>query len=247
MYLLFAPGKRPTRAAINSFVENQAATSIAHDPLALDAPEQDPNHSASHWVELLRDGLTFDLDGLLPGDACAFPVPQHLFDLGQNSDPRQLEALKLLPGSHLAGAATVMPVARGMMALARDLVRHFVDAEAVIWPPSESAIGRQFFESSITAWLEGGPFPALGLIAYREVEGGSLQTVGLDYWIGQELRLEASLTADKVHATRLGVRIVNQLVLIGKLEQSERVIGPDGAHLLLRPSTDRKLVHVSSG
>lgn len=133
---------------------------------------------------------------------------------------------------------------RGLVALARDLAHHFEDASAIVWPPAKSAIGRRFFESITTAWIDGGAFPALGLTAFQETIDGALQSVGLTYWIGQELRIEAPLSSDKVAATRLGVRLINQLILLGGLDDSERIVAPDGSRLVMRPSRNRKYIRV---
>ncbi len=131
-----------------------------------------------------------------------------------------------------------------MLALACDLVLHFSDCEAVCWGPSRSVIGRRYFESVVSAWLDGGPFPALGLTAFGEMPDGALQSVGLAFWIGQELRIEPPLSRDKVAAARLGVRLVNQLVLTGGITDDERIIAPDGSPLVLRASRDRALISV---
>jgi len=131
-----------------------------------------------------------------------------------------------------------------MLALARDLAQHFSHLGAIAWGPSRSAIGRRFFESVVTAWLDGGPFPALGLTAFEHLRDGALQSVGLGCWIGQEVRIELPLSADKVAATRLGIRLVNQLVIIGGLKQSERITAPDGTRLVMHPSRDSTIVRV---
>lgn len=197
-----------------------------------------------NWIELLRDGLTFDLVGLAPGEAYGFPSIEQCFDLEAQPNDFRSEALYLFPGQHLAGGARSLPVVKGLIALARDLTHHFDNLEAVVWPASQSAIGRRFFESVATAWLDGGPFPALGLTAFRTTVDGALQSVGLGFWIGQELRLEPPLSADKVAATRLGVRLVNHMVLAGTLENEERITAPDGRPLVLRPSGNRKFIRV---
>lgn len=258
MHLLFAHGKRPSRAALREFTEAQRAVSLSHDP-----SDDTPLHLVSAdgtdlretgavdtkvedivWIELLRDGLTFDLHGLLPGKACAFPAIEHRFDLEETPGPARFEALLLTPGQHLTGGQRTMPVVKGMAALARDLIHHFEDLKAVVWAPSRAAIGQRFFESTSTAWLEGGPFPALGLTAFKETIDGAIQSVGLDFWLDQELRIEPPLSSDKVAATRLGVRLVNQLVLVGGIEGSERVIAPDGSRLVMRPSRNGKFIRV---
>ncbi|WP_152434498.1 hypothetical protein [Erythrobacter sp. THAF29] len=194
---------------------------------------------------MLHDGLTFDLLGLAPGAGCSFPKTENSFDLKQSPGARRLEALHLVPGQHLAGAANALPVMQALIGLARDLINHFDDLEAVIWEPSSSAIGRRYFESVTTAWLEGGPFPALGLTAFRKTIDGALQSIGLDFWIGQELRIEPPLSTQRVEATRLGTRLVNQLVLVGGISNSERIVAPDGSRLVMRPSRNGKFVRVS--
>jgi len=258
LHLLFAAGKRPTRAAIKEFVKSQLAVSISHDPsdetpLQLVVADGEGVRSSAElrselrddvWVELLREGLTFDLRGIAPGQSYEFPEVEHRFDLEHAPGDFRLEALLLEPGQHLTGGETSIPVVKGMIALARDIVHHFDDIVAVVWPPSKSAIGRRFFESISTAWLEGGAFPALGFTAFRETIDGALQSVGLDFWIGQELRIEPPLSADKIAATRLGVRIINQLIIVGGLEESERIVAPDGARLVMRPSRNRKFIRV---
>lgn len=254
--MLFAPGKRPSRAAILVFVSRQHAVSLSHDPAAdatagllvaqgesLRKAEGDADAQDETWLELLREGLTFDLRGLADGPSRQVPAITHRFDFPATVT-EGLEALSITPGPHLTGGERSMPVLKGMLGLARDLTQHFEDVQAVFWQPSGSAIGRRFFESVITAWLEGGAFPALGLTAFDEAADGALQSVGLAFWIGQELRIEPPLTADKVAATRLGVRLVNQLVIVGGLEESERIIAPDGTRLVMRPSRNRDFIRV---
>ncbi len=196
------------------------------------------------WLELLRDGLMFDLTGLEPGRASALPIIRHRFDIAEIPASTEYEALHLKPGYHLAGGESSLPVAKALMAVARDLVHHFGGIEAIVWPPSESAIGRRFFESVISAWLDGGPFPALGLTAFCQTVDGALQSVGLGFWIDQELRIEPPLSNDTVFATRLAVRLINQLVLVGGIEGSERIVAPDGNVLVMRPSRNGKFVRV---
>jgi len=205
---------------------------------------QEASEDDTIWVEMLREGLTFDLVGLAPGQASAFPQIDHRFDLESAPSEFRFEAMQLVPGQHLAGGARSVPVVKGLVALARDLTHHFDDLTALVWPASSSAIGRRFFESISTAWLEGGVFPALGLTAFRETIDGALQSVGLEFWIGQELRIEPPLSADKIAATRLGVRIINQLIIVGGLEESERIMAPDGVQLVMRPSRNRKFIRV---
>lgn len=219
--------------------------SVSHDPFADDiAQAEAPWPGQQHWLELLTGGLTFDLTGLAPGPASAFPTFAHRFDLPILPLASDHEVLTLRPGPHLAAGPGSLPVNRAMLGLACDLVRHFADLVAVAWPASASVIGRRYFESVTSAWLDGGPFPALGLTAFIETPDGALQSTGLGFWIGQELRIEPPLSADRVAATRLGVRLVNHLVLIGGLTADDRITAPDGTRLVLRASQSRAMISV---
>ncbi|MBI1403763.1 MAG: hypothetical protein GC147_11185 [Porphyrobacter sp.] len=254
--MLFAPGRRPTRAALLEFLSRQHAVSLSHDPAGeagdglvaaeYDAPHANGANAAcdAMWLELLRDGLTYDLRGLAPGPACDTPDIAHRFDFAADPSHAALQPLDLRPGPHLSGGERSMPVLRGMLALARDLSLHFAEMQAVYWGPSRSAIGRRFFESVVTAWLEGGAFPALGLTAFEETAEGALQSVGLAFWIGQELRIEPPLSTDRVAATRLGVRLVNHLVIIGGIAGSERIVAPDGMRLVMEAGPGSTVVRV---
>lgn len=219
--------------------------SISHDPLPDTASHAETLWPGQlHWLELLRDGLTFDLSGLAPGPASVFPDIAHRFDLPSLPGADDHEALVLRPGPHLAAGGNSPPLVRAMLALACDLVRHFDDLVAVGWGPAGTAIGRRFFESVTSAWLDGGPFPALGLTAFVETPDGALQSEGLAFWIGQELRIEPPLSADRVAATRLGIRLVNHLVLAGGLEADDRITAPDGTRLVLRAARGRAMISV---
>jgi len=170
LHLLFAAGKRPTLAAIKNFVDTQLAISISHDPsdsasLQLVSADSEglpsgaeirPKSRDDIWVELLREGLTFDLRGIAPGQSCEFPEVEHRFDLERAPGASRLEALLLEPGQHLIGGETSMPVVKGMIALARDLVHHFEDIVAIVWPPSKSAVEIDSKNRRPIALLDGG-------------------------------------------------------------------------------------------
>ncbi len=228
-----------------AFVAGRPAVSISHDPFPEDAPHAEALWPAQqHWLELLCDGLTFDLAGLAPGPVSPIPDMAHRFDLPELPAPADHEGLTLRPGPHLVAGRNSMPVMRALLGLACEMVRHFEDLVAVSWSPAGTVMGRRFFESVISAWLEGGPFPALGLTAFAETADGALESTGLDFWIGQELRIEPPLSTDRVAATRLGIRLVNHLVLAGGLEADDRIIAPDGTPLALRPLRNRAIISV---
>ncbi len=245
LHLLFAKGKRPDHAAMKAFAAGQQVVGASDNDFSSGVPHAGAAWPGQQvWIELLRDGLTFDVSALAPGPGADFPVIAHRFDLPAVPTFATHDVIALRPGPHLAAGGRSLPVVRAMLSLACDLVLSFEDLAAVSWAPSSSAIGRRFFESVTRAWLDGGPFPVLGLIAFAESADGALQSIGLEFWIGQELRIEPRLCADRIAATRLGVRLVNQLVLSGRIEADERITAPDGTRLVLRASHDRAYINV---
>lgn len=259
LHFLFAAGNRPNRAAIRSFADEHRTISLTHDPhddnplhlVATDGENVGQANAATstvrdtQWVELLSNGLTFDLAGLAPGEPCALPEIEHQFDQEGSPAAMRLESLHLIPGRHLSVGVSSAPVLRSLVALARDIVHYFDAIEAVVWEPASSVIGRRYFESVTTAWLDGGPFPALGLTAFKQTMDGGLQSVGLKFLIGQELQIEPPLSNNKIEATRLGVRLINQLVVLGRLTGLEHVIAPDGNQLTMRPSANGNFIRVT--
>lgn len=246
---MFARGKRPDRLAVRAFATRQPWVTVSHDPVPDDTAGAAPDAQALwpgqlHWVELLREGLTFDLSGLAPGPASAFPDLAHRFDLPALPATADYEAVVLRPGPHLADGAASLPLMRGLLALGCEIVRQLEGVVAVGWGPAGTAIGPRFFESVTSAWLDGGPFPALGLTAFSETPDAALESVGLAFWIGQELRIEPPLSADRIAATRLGIRLVNHLVIIGGLSENDRIVAPDGTRIVLRPSRSRAVISV---
>ena len=151
--MLFARGKRPDRSALKAFIAAQPAISLSHDPLAeqpivLAANEGEgiskfcdgkDGECETNWLELLREGLAFDLKGIAPGPGVPLPDVRHRFDIESDHALSDYEALVLHPGHHLAGGERTMPVVKGLIGLTRDLVHNFEDLEVIIWPASASA------------------------------------------------------------------------------------------------------------
>ncbi|TNE59935.1 MAG: hypothetical protein EP341_01785 [Sphingomonadales bacterium] len=249
MLLLFGKGQRPDVELLRQFADTYDARITASNKCAEGAQRlpvmPGDNHAAGELcVEMIRQGLTFDLTGFLPGAAAPWQNSEFRFDCDANLNSEALEAVRLGPGAHLAGGKSSLPILRGLLGLARDMVLHFNAITAVQWLPSTSLIGRRYFESTTTAWLDGGAFPALGLIAYRPSIDGGLQSVGLNFLIGQEIRIEPMLVNDNVSGTRLAVRLANQLVLTGPVTAIERYIGPNSEQITLEPSPNRKFIRV---
>src|SRR5690606_29544588 len=160
---------------------------VSHDPGGAGASSA----GADNWLELLSNGLTFDLLGLAGGPPAELPALRHIFGL-DHAMPDAVEAVWFVAGPHLAGGESMMPVVRSQLALALRLAA-LPGLVAVAWTPAQSAMAVNYFTTVVSAWLEGGAFPALGLTAFALALDGGLQSEGLAFLTGQELRLEPEL------------------------------------------------------
>ena len=227
--ILYAPGRRPSGDGVRLAAEVSDAFALSFDP-----------GLGSDWAEVLITGLTFEVIGLAPGPAQAQPGITHRFGLTEGWAGDALEAVLIRPGAHLAGAAAMIPVVRGCVALGAALA-NATGAEAVVWIPARSAMATDYFATAIGAWLDGGAFPALGLTALV-ADGPDLTSDGLAFFTGQELSVS---TGDLSQAGRIGVRMIDALVTQGPLTAPIQLTGPAGEPLLATPSHDGRGVRVT--
>ena len=245
--LMFAAEHRPGVEAIRQLVANQGGFSISFDPYAeaggAPAATAIPDPV---WLELVANGLTFDLMGLSPGPP-GEPAPCiHRYGLPANADPGELEGLTLRPGPHLAGGHTMTPVVRTLAWLAASLA-HLDGIEAIAWHPARSWSAARYFRDGVMRWIEGGVFPGLGLTSLAMAPDGGMQSEGLALFTGQELRIEPELMADKAVAAKIGVRLIDLLVESGRIDEPQRITDPEGLPLRLEPSANGRFVRVWRG
>lgn len=201
---------------------------------------------SGHWLELLANGLTFDLVGLAPGTAAEPPPRGHGFGLPEGFEDARMEAVTLQPGPHLAAGGAMRPVVRSLAWLAAQLTG-LPGVRAVAWHPARSWCAPSHYRDLVLRWTDGGVFPGLGLAAFVPVPDGGLQSQGLALFAGQELRLEPELAEDRTAAVKLGLRLMHWLVEHGPLEDSELLPAPDGVRLRLEPSDNGRFVRVWRG
>lgn len=230
LFLLFPGGQRPDADAVRGALKRSASGQVSHDPRSSGRGAAE----TGDWLELLCDGLTFDLLGLAPGQSLRPGTPRHRFGLA-DTQLGDVEAIGLAPGPHLVGAANAMPVVRTLLRTGAALAGQLDRTVAALWLPAASAMGRGLFVRAIDTWLAGGPFPGLGLVGVAQEQGGSLVSDGLDFFTGQELRLDAGLCADRPAATRLLLRIVDQLIEHGPLAAAATVALANGSTVRLAP------------
>ena len=227
-----APG-RPDVAAIEAVAAGSGATvsfGISHEPQ--DHP---------YWVELLALGLTFDLRGLAPGIEAPVSLPHHAFGLAK-PEPRQFEAIVLRPGPHLSSAAALLPVVRTMVALGCELAA-LPGLVGIGWEPAGTVMAPDYFRSTMGAWLNDGPFPALGLTALTRSPLGAMRSIGLGFFLGHEIELAARAGESAGDAARQAVRLIHDLVQNGSYAPGDHA-GPGGEILHCSFNTDLSLLHI---
>lgn len=172
------------------------------------------------WAELLRDGLTFDLQGLAGGGSVGAPDVAHLVGL----QPLEIDgcaALVLSPGPHLVGAEKLLPVIRVAAGLLLQLAR-IGDPKAICWIPARNALSPALFSKAVLPWLDGGPFPALALAAIDQKSDGSLESDGLKFLIGQEFSLTSDDLSGQEQTIRVAIRLIDWLVAHGPVTRPIR-------------------------
>lgn len=240
--LLFPRGARPTAAVVRALALASGNFAITFDS----AERAGEDRQTERWVEILANGLTFDLLGLLPGPAATPPPRAHVFGLADDSAAERLEAMVLRPGPHLAGGAGAMPVIRQLALVAAQLAE-LPGIKAVAWPAARIWNGVQHFRDVVLRWSEGGVFPGFGLVALASMPDGGIQSEGMALFIGQELRLEPELARDRAAGAKIGLRLLHWLSEHGPVTEPDAVTGPDGQPLRLAPSPNGRFVRVWAG
>lgn len=245
--LLFAAGRRPDVATIRDFAERHGGFAISFDPSADGiAGAAATDGEGQTWLELLANGLTFDLVGLDPGAPSEPPPCIHAYALTAGTEAAGLEAMTVRPGPHLAGGHTMLPVVRSLAWLAATL-SEIDGVEAIAWHPARSWCGPDYFRGGVLRWIEGGVFPGLGLTALAVTPDGGMQSEGLSLFAGQDLRIEPELMIDKAEGAKIGVRLIDYMVEAGPIGTSQQVTGPDGQALRLEPSANGRFIRVWRG
>lgn len=240
MSLLYVAGHRPCAQDVERLLQEQAspgvqAARISHRP-----------DDGEGWLELLASGLTFDIAGLDPASAAPKTFPDHFFGLPADITHLDLQPVSLLPGGHIAAGSAMIPVIRIMAGLASRLTE-IPHIKAVCWAPANRWMDPGYFARVISGWLNGGAFPALGLTALNRTADGGVESVGLDFFIGQELRVEARPGEDTPTTVKLAVRMIDHMIRHGAIAGQEALKGPNGEAMLAEPTPDRRMVRLWRG
>lgn len=237
--LLFAPGERPAAAALHAAARACDGFGISYDPA-------EEGRSREGWVELVANGLTFDLTGLPPGVSDRRPDCAYVFGFSPAALPTDCEAITLVPGPHLAGGAMVFPIVRLLASLTAQLATA-LQARCVGWHSARSCSSKEYFVQGVNQWIEGGVFPGLGLTALQTHETKGVLSEGLALFTGQELQIPRETYDDPAQAAKVALRIINWLVEHGRIDSVESFTGPDGVPLWLEPVENSAMLRLWRG
>lgn len=236
--LMFAPGHRPRAEEIR-------ALSASLGQFAVTIECSNPAEEVQ-WMELLANGLTFDLTGLEPGKPRDAINTGHVFGLAEEFDPAICETIALAPGPHLTSGGAMIPVVRCLAWLAAEMAS-LPHIRAISWRAARTICAPEYYHDSVMRWIGGGAFPGLGLTALVPQPDGSMISEGLGLFTGQELRLDASLASDRSHGAKVAVRLLHWLVENGRVDQTMSLTGPSGEALVLEPQPELGFIKVWSG
>lgn len=194
------------------------------------------------WVELLCDGLTFDLIGIAPGRGLAPVAPVQTLGIAED-DLADSVVMGLAPGPHLAGAAHSLPVVKTMLRLGIALLAHTPGNLGAFWRPGGLATDTPRFLPPVQHWLTGGPFPAPLLIRLAPGDAG-MDTRGLDFFLGRELRLLPAWGEGK-DAVRVLTRVVDRLIASVNPSEADAAVLDDGTRVRLIP--EGRIITIAPG
>jgi hypothetical protein len=234
--LLFAAGQRPSADEVERLL-------AAPDNSLLGARVSHRARDDDGWLELLASGLTFDLTGLAPAASSEILQPRHCFGVAADLNDGALEAVTLLPSTHIASGKAMMPVVKTMAGLVANLALHLT-AKAVCWHPAATWMDPNYFARVVLNWQSGGAFPALGLTAIEQADDGSVMSSGLSYFIGQEIQLEAAPGETAADTVKLAMRVIDYMIIHGPLKAPRRLEGASGQTLMAEPSQYGQVVWV---
>ena len=231
--LIFEPGQRPDIDAVFKLA---------------DRTDEGIGFSVSHvaptdqgWIELLAMGLTFDCAGLAPGQSAPVPPPGTLLGL---LEAPQGEVVTLAAGPHLGDAPGMQPAVRVLAGLGARLCG-LPGVLSAVWRPAHAWMTPSYFRKVVGKWLDGGPFPALGLTTLERDSDGSIYTRGLALMTGQELRFAPDPKLGAADVARIAVRLIHALIETEPLTVAHQFTGPNGETIDVAPLPGMQFLRVT--
>lgn len=126
-------------------------------------------------------------------------------------------------GTHVAGGERVPAIIQALLEVARRLGSS-LGAQAVIWHPAGVVSGFAYFSEAVGDYSAGGAIPVLALVNFKAGSDEVINSTGLSYLSGQELRVARS-TMDNSDMMRRVVRVVHDVAVNGQISETVKLDG----------------------
>jgi hypothetical protein len=144
--------------------------------------------------------------------------------------------LTIALGDNLLGGQFVAPIILNLLMFA-EKVATGLGAKAVAWTPAQLLSDTAYFATMIGDYAKGGAFPVLSTVKLL-FSDGTLQTMGLKWFAGQELELKGE-GLSQAEMVRRAVRIVHDIATNGSVLVSQDIPDLDqGQFVRLNPSPE---------
>lgn len=193
-------------------------------------------------LEVIVDGMPFLLSRFTAAETSQRFAAEKFEQLFSGVPSSEDSSIGVAPRNILTSARHLPEINHRMLSLGQWIGKSLA-ATAAAWMPSRRLASFVYFDEIVEEYLAGGPFPTLFQTSFSEIRTGYFVTSGLDYFVGQEIRLTAPLNYSAFDATKCLIRIIDDIATHGKIDSPARAKGMvPGEMLIFSPSDD--LVHV---
>ncbi len=134
--------------------------------------------------EIVSDGMIFRLTIECAHDMGSDRTIENLFT---SRIPHNCKAVGITLGQHLVTGKHMPPVNLALLSIARTIGVE-LEAIGIVWLPAKLHVDFAYFSAAVDQYSESGIFPTIVQIALQSPGNGRLETRGLTYFAGREVR-----------------------------------------------------------
>lgn len=201
---------------------------LAHLPWSEAARERISVNSAKfdelEMLEVIVDGMPFLLSRLSAMETGQKLAEERFEQLFCGLPSTGEKAVTVAPHDSLTSGRHLPEVNHRILLLGK-WIGQSLAATAAAWIPSRRIASLAYFDETVSAYLDGGPFPALFQTSFSQVRAGCFQTSGLEYFAGQEIRLTAPPDYSASDMAERLIRIIDDIATHGRIDTPARSAG----------------------
>ncbi|HEY9093186.1 hypothetical protein [Parasphingorhabdus sp.] len=196
-------------------------------------------------LRAVTSGMAFDLVHYSADEITQSLADTDLQHIFCETPEKQLSGIGIALTEHISAAKSDGTINRALLDLARH-IGHSIKASSIIWRPAQLHIGFDYFIGAIDHYIAGGPFPVLVQVAITQLPDGKMQTSGLSYFAGQEIRISAPSDYAPNEVVKRLVRIIHDIATNGKVEEEAVIDGFNaGERLSITPVENGQSVEIA--